>query len=425
MVTVPHQFKIAMLFCYYGKFPWYFDYFCKSCSYNPSIDFFIFTDNEAGRPLPPNIRIVRKTLADIKKIADAKFGFPTAIDNPYKLCDLKPAYGYIFSEYITGYDFWGHGDIDVMYGDIRTIITDEVLEKHDVISGRPEYLSGFFTLFRNDPYITTLFQESKDYKKVYQDAENYCFDECNWNFSRLWKGQSILEIETEIECMTYVVKKLVAAGRIRAFFEMIVVEGVRQKLQWNNGVLLSSTRNKAMALYHFIEFKKLPFHFVPRWKKIPDKLFIHSFYISRYDPVSVRGRIVVFFLQVARFSLFKILYLLQFVKWLVKYYNALRCAHVFKEFQKRELTGIYRLEDMRIQINIRGEKMFAEWTGYPPVLLLWQKDRTFLAGKFFIDDNFNIDVEFVFNRKKDAYSLHIRPFRKEKLVLLKDQSQRQ
>lgn len=421
-MAAAYKFRIAMIFCYYGKFPWYFDYFCKSCSHNPSIDFFIFTDNDAARQLPPNIRLIKRSLAEIKAEADDKLGFPTAIDNPYKLCDLKPAYGYIFSKEIADCDFWGHGDIDVMYGDIRSIVTDEVLNNHDVISGRPEYLSGFFTLFRNDPYVNCLFRESKDYKKVFQDPENHCFDECNWNFSRLWKGQNILDIESEIESMTYVVKKLALAGRIRASFEMIVVEGTRQRLQWDKGVLLSTARSKEVALYHFIEFKKLPMRFVPRWKDIPDRIFINSFYISRYDPGTIQGRMVQALQQLARSSFFKVLYVQQWIKWAFKYAVSFRRRHAINEFQMGDLAGMYRLDNMQVRINLRGGKIFAEWPGYPPLLLMWQKDRTFAVGRFFIDDNFNIDVEFLFDRKKNAYNLHIRPFKKEKLVLIKDKS---
>src|SRR5665811_1376568 len=120
--------SIAILTCWYGSYPWYFPYFIHSCSYNPTIDFFIITDNHALiHNKPENVKIIYKTLEEIKKAASEKLGIKVNIDYPYKLCDFKPAYGFLFPEIIKGYDFWGQSDLDVIYGDIRGFITDEML----------------------------------------------------------------------------------------------------------------------------------------------------------------------------------------------------------------------------------------------------------------------------------------------------------
>lgn len=55
---------------------------------------------------------------EIKVTASEKLSFAVNIGYPYKLCDFKPAYGFLFPEIIKRYDFWGHGDIDVVYGNI-------------------------------------------------------------------------------------------------------------------------------------------------------------------------------------------------------------------------------------------------------------------------------------------------------------------
>ena len=49
-----------------------------------------------------------------------------------------------FSEIIADYDFWGIGDIDIVYGDIRSFINDEILNEYDVISSRHDYITGSF-----------------------------------------------------------------------------------------------------------------------------------------------------------------------------------------------------------------------------------------------------------------------------------------
>ncbi len=102
---------IAILTCWYGTYLWYFSYFLHSCSYNPSVDFYIITDNEdVIYNQPPNVKIVNKELNELMEAASQKLGFSVAINHPYKLNDFKPAYGFIFPELIDGYDFWGHSD---------------------------------------------------------------------------------------------------------------------------------------------------------------------------------------------------------------------------------------------------------------------------------------------------------------------------
>jgi len=40
------QKSIVILICYFGKLPWYFDYFLYSRKYNPNVHFKIITDND-------------------------------------------------------------------------------------------------------------------------------------------------------------------------------------------------------------------------------------------------------------------------------------------------------------------------------------------------------------------------------------------
>ncbi len=145
------HFSIAILTCWYGPYPWYLPYFIHSCKYNPTIDYILITDNK--EPIlnkPVNVKIIYKTLDAIKAQASKKLGFTVNIDYPYKLCDYKPAYGFLFPEIIEGYDFWGHGDVDVVYGNIRDFMTNELLNNYDIISSRHEYITGTFCLFRNN-----------------------------------------------------------------------------------------------------------------------------------------------------------------------------------------------------------------------------------------------------------------------------------
>lgn len=96
MNFIGSSYRIAILTCWRGPFPWYFSYFIHSCVYNPTIDFYIITDNQQSiYNKPANVKITYKTLKEIKSTATQKLGFAVNIGYPYKLCDFKPAYGFL------------------------------------------------------------------------------------------------------------------------------------------------------------------------------------------------------------------------------------------------------------------------------------------------------------------------------------------
>jgi len=76
--------SIAFLICWYEDYPWYFPYFLHSCRYNPTIDFFIFTDNKVKLELPPNVKIIPYSLEQFKADASKELGFEAAIEYGYK-----------------------------------------------------------------------------------------------------------------------------------------------------------------------------------------------------------------------------------------------------------------------------------------------------------------------------------------------------
>lgn len=247
--------KIAMLTCWYGPYPWYLPYFIHSCIFNPTIDFYIITDNSEIVPNnPKNVIIIFKTIEDIKTLASKKLGFRVVIDNAYKLCDFKPAYGYFFSEFLNKYDFWGHTDIDVMYGDIRGFMTEEVLNNYDVISSRHDFITGTYCLYKNNKHMNTLFMQSKDYKHVFTNAEHFCFDECNFLFKQLQGGLNILDFTDNIESMTHLVKKGVQDGKLKAFFDFIIIEGMTNDVKWDNGKIIYKDEFEGMY-YNLITYK--------------------------------------------------------------------------------------------------------------------------------------------------------------------------
>ena len=102
--------------------------------------------------------------------------------------------------------------------------------------------------------MNTLFMQSKDYKLVLGSKENFCFDECNYLFLELQNGASIFDFPDNIQSMTWVVKKAEAEGRLKAFFDFIIIEGTPGKIKWDKGKIIYKDEYEAL-FYHLIKFK--------------------------------------------------------------------------------------------------------------------------------------------------------------------------
>ena len=76
---------------------------------------------------------------------------------PRKLCDYKPAYGLIFSEYLRHSDYWGHIDFDIVWGNISSYLQEPLGKGYQVISADGRRLSGPFTIYANRHQLTLLF----------------------------------------------------------------------------------------------------------------------------------------------------------------------------------------------------------------------------------------------------------------------------
>ena len=147
--------SIVVIFPYFGTLPPQYKMWRASALSNADIDFLFFTNCDVEPA--NNIKVYRMSFDQFREMVQNKFDFPIVLDRPYKICDYRPAFAYILSDYVKGYDFWGWGDLDVVYGDIRHFVTDEVLSRYKMISG-----FGHFTLYRNDEYTNTFFMKEVD-----------------------------------------------------------------------------------------------------------------------------------------------------------------------------------------------------------------------------------------------------------------------
>jgi len=168
--------KCCFIIPYFGKFPNYFRLFLESCRYNPSFNWLIFTDIIEDYSYPINVRVVHISFPDIVSIIKSKFDFDILIPTPYKLCDYKPAFGYIFQDYILDYEYWGHCDIDTIMGDLNRIVAPILSNDYDKI-----FCLGHMTIYRNTENINKVFMSTyrgvELYKSAFSTEEIVTFDE--------------------------------------------------------------------------------------------------------------------------------------------------------------------------------------------------------------------------------------------------------
>jgi hypothetical protein len=267
--------NITIILTYFGKWPQWMPFFLQTCKHNPSIDFLFFCD--APDPIMgiENIRLVTMDMDGFNSLASRKLGMDIRITAPYKICDLRPAFGRIFEDYLTEATFWGNSDVDLVFGDIRQFITEDVLAAYDVITARKEYLVGHFTLYRNQRHINELYTRSPQYKFIFTTVLPCSFDECVYLWKELIAGRSILDVKASVESMTHVVVRQQNAGLIRVFFSHLVLEQDRYDSQgkledfkdtvcWNDGKVISQNENREYMYFHFHFLKKKPeFSFFP------------------------------------------------------------------------------------------------------------------------------------------------------------------
>lgn len=180
------MYSISMILPYFtcetGAWPDYIDWHLASCKANETVDFYIFTDDHKIEKWESvkNIHIHYMSFEEFIDLIHTKLG-DVKIDRPYKICDYRPAFGVIFEDYIKDFDFWGHYDCDLMYGDIRKYFNEELLSKYDKL-----YIQGHSQLYKNTEEVNHYYELSRpegskyadfNWQKVSSSEKNFGYDE--------------------------------------------------------------------------------------------------------------------------------------------------------------------------------------------------------------------------------------------------------
>lgn len=170
--------RVCFISVYFGKIPPFFRTFLDSCRWNPQFDWLIVHDENLNYECPENVHELLISLEKFRDEVTKKVNIEIPKIKPYKVCDYRPAFGIIFKEYIKNYEFWGICDTDLILGNLKEFITDEMLDTYDKI-----FTMGHMSLVRNTDNCNWLFKRdtanSKNYKYVFQDERNHIYDEFN------------------------------------------------------------------------------------------------------------------------------------------------------------------------------------------------------------------------------------------------------
>lgn len=250
--------KIALVCCYFGPLPNYFRLWLKSCAANPAVDWLFFTD-QTVEALPENVHLHSTDLEAVAELARSKTGFPNLVlPHPYKLCDYKVMYGEIFQDHLSGYDFWGYCDFDMLFGDLRKYLTPERLDHYDKILAM-----GHLSLYRNTPECNARYKlPGGKYTcgEVVENPLNYAFDEWKGIY-RIYKENNLPMYEDPVFAdLTFTRKRFSLQKRTSDQYKAPAPDYHHQVFYWENGRVMRAfyeqkqeIRTDEFAYIHFFK----------------------------------------------------------------------------------------------------------------------------------------------------------------------------
>lgn len=168
---------IAILMPYFGKWPFWIELFIESCRKNPTIDWCFLSDCGKLNSFPENIKYKEMSFQEYKALVSTRLSIDFSPENAYKICDIRPAFGYIHEDLIQSYNFWGFGDLDLVYGDLRALYTKEYLGQYDLYSNHATRVSGHLCLIRNTEEMRHAFKKIPNWKDKFSNPSHMAIDE--------------------------------------------------------------------------------------------------------------------------------------------------------------------------------------------------------------------------------------------------------
>lgn len=246
--------SICLVRLWYGKYPPYLDCVLRSCAGNPDIHWLIITDNPPPRTVPANVRFHHLSPENLRQRFTERLGFEPA--PPEVNTDLKTALGLVFEDLLAGYDFWGQCDFDMIFGNLRKFLTEDILAAHDKILCR-----GHLTLYRNTAKINRAFMlecpGALNYREVFKTPGTTQFDEMR-GVNLIFRYHNLPQFHGEF----IVDVKAPTRWKINRFEGVAIQNQPQQVFYWHNGKVFHSYFNRDRDLvddeYAYLHFQKRP-----------------------------------------------------------------------------------------------------------------------------------------------------------------------
>lgn len=262
----------VLILPYFGKFNDYFNLFLKTCSYNKKIDFLIITDNDLSKyDKLPNVKIINMSFERFKNLIQSKYKFKLALNTPYKLCDFKPTYGYVLQQYILDYEYWGHCDCDLLFGDLNYFLEPIFDKGYDKI-----FAAGHLTIYKNTKEVNEFHFTNNYNKQLYKDAlgqeQIIQFDEYyrKENIHTIFLHSNFKVYDNDLSYNTaasyYNLRRIIFDNKN---LKWTLMPKIKEVLIWTEGKVFSVTKHsKNEYMYIHFQMRKLKNNFKENSKTI-------------------------------------------------------------------------------------------------------------------------------------------------------------
>jgi hypothetical protein len=209
-----------VLIAHFGVLPKWFDVWLHTAKLNRGIDFHLCQE-VLEESQDQNIFYHRMTVKDFNTLpllrvegCELKF--------PYKFCDFRPLIAETFPEITSPYKYWGWGDLDVLYGDILSVIGGS-FDRFDYISTGWQGESGPLAFLRNSEEVNRLWRlipnvkvklnsdkyvgiDEHEFISLLKSSSFSCdivFRECMFDLPARWKDGKLRSLRTDTEYALY------------------------------------------------------------------------------------------------------------------------------------------------------------------------------------------------------------------------------
>lgn len=251
---------LIIIIPYFGRWPFWIDLFFASCRSNPKVDWLIYTDCAIPKLAADNVTFVSISFDDYKARVSKALEINFCPDDPYKLCDLKPALGYVHQDEIQAYDFFAFGDVDIVYGDLLNYFA-QAMQQYQCISTHDTRISGHLCLLKNNQLMRNAFKQVKGWEALLEDKNHRRFDEKQ--FSKVFLQHKNLPMFLRKMIFSgnpYMMSVLFRETYSTSYCRVPWLDGSFNfpcEWQWHNGSLTNNlTGAKQFPYLHFLHWKQ-------------------------------------------------------------------------------------------------------------------------------------------------------------------------